>query len=55
MISAVIHNDFSIAAKINNIKINLQTIENFKSLTKLLDEKKYKYYTYRLKEEKVIL
>jgi hypothetical protein len=54
LISTVIHNDFTIAAKINNIKINLQTIEDFRSLTKFLDEKKYEYYTYRLKEEKGI-
>lgn len=39
LISTIIHNDFSIATKINNIKINLQTIDDFRSLTKFLDEK----------------
>lgn len=32
----------------------MQTIDDFRSLTKLLDEKDYEYYTYRLKEEKDI-
>jgi hypothetical protein len=53
-ISEVIQNEFSITAKVNNIKINVQTIGDFRSLTKLLDEKNYEYYTYRLKEEKDI-
>jgi hypothetical protein len=48
LISEVIKNEFSITAKVNNIKINVQTIDDFRSLTKLLDEKDYEYYTYRL-------
>lgn len=53
-ITETIKNDFAIAAKFNKIKINVQTISDFRSLTKYLGVKKYKYYTYRLKDEKDI-
>lgn len=48
------NNNFIITAKSNKIKINVEKIDDFRSLTKFLDEKKYEYYTYRLKDEKDI-
>ncbi|KAL4125789.1 hypothetical protein QTP88_010029 [Uroleucon formosanum] len=35
-------------------EMNLETVNDFRTLTKYLDEKKYEYYTYRLKTEKDI-
>lgn len=32
--------------------MNLETVDDFRTLTKYLDEKKYEYYTYKLKTEK---
>lgn len=48
------NNNFIITAKLNKIKINVETVDDFRSLTKFLDEKKYEYYTFRLKNEKDI-
>jgi len=50
-ITKTIQNNFIITAKLNKIKINVETIDYFRLLTKLLEEKKYEYYTYRLKNE----
>lgn len=53
-ITKTMQNDFIITAKLNKIKINVETIDDFRLLTKFLEEKKYEYYTYRLKNEKDI-
>lgn len=50
----VIINDFTFTSKKNKIKVNVETVDDFRTLTKFLDEKKYEYYTYRLKNEKDI-
>lgn len=51
-ISEVIVNDFTATSKNDKIKVNVETVDDFRTLTKFLDEKKYEYYTYRLKNEK---
>jgi hypothetical protein len=53
-ISKMILNGFTATARSNKIKINVETIDDFRALTKFLDLKKYEYYTYRLKDEKEI-
>lgn len=53
-ISKIISNEFSATAKYNKIKVNLETVDDFRALTKYLDENKYEYYIYRLKTEKDI-
>lgn len=53
-ISKVIKNDFTASSKYDKIKVNVETIDDFRTLTKFLDEKKYEYFTYRLKGEKDI-
>jgi len=40
--------------KNNKIKINVKTIDDFRAIKKFFEEKKYEYYTYRLKSEKDI-
>jgi len=50
-LSEVIKNDFTATSKNDKIKVN---VDNFHTLTKFLDDKKYEYYTYRLKNEKDI-
>jgi hypothetical protein len=47
-------NDFTAIAKSNKTKINVETTDDFRALIKILDLKKLKYYTYRLKIEKEI-
>ncbi|XP_025409045.1 uncharacterized protein LOC112682615 [Sipha flava] len=47
-ISENIQNNFSIVAKLNKIKVNLQTMDDFRSVTKYLDKNNYDYITYRL-------
>jgi len=44
-ISNTIINDFTAIAKSNKIEINVETIDDFHSLTKFLDFKKLEYYT----------
>lgn len=53
-ISETILNGFTATARSNKIKINVETIDDFRALTKFLDFKKYEYYTHRLKDEKEI-
>jgi len=53
-LSEVIKKDFTATSKNDKIKINVETVNDFRTLTKLLDDKKYEYYTYRLKNEKDI-
>jgi hypothetical protein len=53
-ISEVITNDFTATSKNDKIKVNVETVDDFRTLTKFLDDKKYEYYTYRLKNEKDI-
>lgn len=53
-ITKIISNEFTSTSKYDKIKINLETVDDFRTLTKYLDEKKYEYYTYRLKTEKDI-
>ena len=53
-ISEVITNDFTATSKNDKIKVNVETVDDFRTLTKFLDVKKYEYYTYRLKNEKDI-
>ncbi|KAL4125739.1 hypothetical protein QTP88_009979 [Uroleucon formosanum] len=53
-ISKIISNEFIATYKYGRIKVNLETVNDFRTLTKYLDEKKYEYYTYRLKTEKDI-
>ncbi|KAL4118910.1 hypothetical protein QTP88_011789 [Uroleucon formosanum] len=53
-ITKIISNEFTSTFKYDKIKINLETVDDFRTLTKYLDEKKYEYYTYRLKTEKDI-
>lgn len=53
-ISKIISNEFVATSKFDRIKVNLETVDDFRALTKYLDEKKYEYYTYRLKTEKDI-
>lgn len=53
-ISETILNGFTATARSNKIKINVETIDDFRALTKFFDFKKYEYYTYRLKDEKEI-
>jgi len=51
-LSEVIKNDFTATSKNDKIKVNVETVDDFRTLTKFLDDKKYEYYTYRLKDEK---
>jgi len=53
-ISEVITNDFTVTSKNDKIKVNVETVDDFRTLTKFLDDKKYEYYTYKLKNEKDI-
>ncbi|KAL4091078.1 hypothetical protein QTP88_025819 [Uroleucon formosanum] len=53
-ITKIISNEFTSTSKYDKIKINLETVDDFRTLAKYLDEKKYDYYTYRLKSEKDI-
>ncbi|KAE9522699.1 hypothetical protein AGLY_016921, partial [Aphis glycines] len=53
-ISEVINNNFTATSKNEKIKVNVETVDDFRPLTKFLDDKKYEYYTYRLKNEKDI-
>ncbi|KAL4091461.1 hypothetical protein QTP88_026151 [Uroleucon formosanum] len=53
-ITKIISNEFTSTSKYDKIKINLETVDDFRTLTKYLDEKKYDYYTYKLKTEKDI-
>jgi hypothetical protein len=53
-ISKIISNEFIATSKYDRIKVTLETVDDFRTLTKYLDEKKYEYYTYRLKTEKDI-
>lgn len=40
------------SSKNGKIKINVETVDDFRTLTRFLVEIKYEYYTYRLKNEK---
>lgn len=53
-ISEVITNDFTATSKNDKIKVNVETVDDFRTLTKFLNDKNYEYYTYRLKNEKDI-
>jgi len=53
-ISPLLHNNFTATNKNNKIKINVETVDDFRTITKLFEEKKYEYFTYRLKSEKDI-
>ncbi|CAI6347585.1 unnamed protein product [Macrosiphum euphorbiae] len=53
-ISETILNGFTAKTRANKIKIKVETMDDFRALTKFLDFKKYEYYTYRLKDEKEI-
>lgn len=47
-------NDFTTTSKNDKIKVNVGTVEDFRTLIKFIDDKKYEYYIYRLKNEKDI-
>ncbi|KAL4084131.1 hypothetical protein QTP88_027966 [Uroleucon formosanum] len=53
-ISPLLHNNFTATNKNKKIKINVETVDDFRTITKFFEEKKYEYFTYRLKSEKDI-
>jgi len=53
-ISFILYGDFNATEKNNKIKINVETIDYFRKVTKFTEEKKYEYFTYRFKSEKDI-
>jgi hypothetical protein len=41
----IINNEFTTTSKYDKIKVNLEAVDDFRALTKYLNEKKLEYYT----------